>query len=29
MPTIAGVFPYWEYKQDDAKLFGFDLKYDR
>ena len=29
MPTIAGVFPYWEYKQDDAKLFGFDIKYDR
>ena len=29
MPTIAGVFPYWEYKQSDAKLFGFDLKYDR
>ncbi len=29
MPTIAGVFPVWEYKQDDAKLFGFDLKYDR
>ena len=29
MPTIAGVFPYWEYKQEDAKLFGFDLKYDR
>ena len=28
MPTIAGVFPYWEYKQEDAKLFGFDLKYD-
>ena len=29
MPTIAGVFPYWEYKQEDAKLFGFDVKYDR
>ena len=29
MPTIAGVFPYWEYKQEDAKLFGFDIKYDR
>ena len=29
MPTIAGVFPYWEYKQQDAKLFGFDIKYDR
>ena len=29
MPTIAGVFPYWEYKQDNAKLFGFDLRYDR
>ena len=29
MPTVAGVFPYWEYKQEDAKLFGFDLKYDR
>ena len=29
MPTIAGVFPYWEYKQENAKLFGFDLKYDR
>ena len=22
MPTIAGVFPYWEYKQSDAKLFA-------
>ena len=29
MPTIAGVFPYWEYKQEDAKLFGFDVKYER
>ena len=29
MPTIRGVFPVWEYLQDDAKLFGFDLKYDR
>ena len=27
--TIAGVFPYWEYKQQDAKLYGFDLKYER
>ncbi len=29
MPTIAGVFPYWEYEQEDAKLYGFDIKYDR
>ncbi len=29
MPTIAGVFAYWEYKQEDAKLFGFDVKYER
>ena len=29
MPTIAGVFPYWEYQQEDAKLFGFDVKYER
>ena len=29
MSTIAGVFPYWEYKQSDANLFGFDIKYEK
>ena len=27
--TIAGVFPVWEYRQADANLYGFDVKYDR
>ena len=27
--TLAGVFPVWEYMQEDANLYGFDIKYDR
>ena len=27
--TLAGVFPVWEYMQEDANLYGFDVKYDR
>ena len=29
MPTIRGFFPVWEYRQENAKLYGFDAKYER
>jgi iron complex outermembrane receptor protein len=29
LPTIRGVFPVWEYRQENATLYGVDIKYDK